>query len=112
MTEGLRNACSVAVGRWILPLNVDDQYLPEAGNRAEAFLAGTEDEFVLFDVVVRRASGRIKHVVRPWLGNSVLAWDLLGCFVAECGVAVQSRALEAVGGYDIEYRLAADYDLY
>src|SRR4051794_24006142 len=35
MTEGLRNACSVAGGRWILPLNIDDQYLPEAGSRVE-----------------------------------------------------------------------------
>lgn len=112
MTEGLRNACAAASGQWILPLNADDQYAPAVGARIEAALKNSAADIVFFDVALRRSSGKLKYIERPWLGASVWAWDILGCFIVECGVAIRKTALEQVGGYDESYRLAADYDLY
>lgn len=112
MTEGLRNACSMSMGEWILPLNVDDNYFPGGGARLEAYLKSTYASMVVWDTILMRHNGRAKFFERPWSAGLSWTWDLMGCFITECGVAMRRSDLLDLGGYDLRYRLAADYDLY
>lgn len=111
MTEGLNNAVRQSNGEWIMPLNIDDQYMPGIGPRIEAALESFDGDIAFFDVLVRK-QGRPKYFQRPWMGRYIWAWDFMGCFVVECGVAMRRSSIDRVDLYDTTYLLAADYDLY
>ena len=106
MYDAMNKGIAMATGEWVGILNADDWYEPDAlAQAAEAAELHPEAEFIHCDLTMWKGDRkRVQH------GNP--AGQIRGCrmTVHHPGSFVKKSVYGRIGGYDIRYRLAADYD--
>ena len=102
----MNKGIAMATGEWIGILNADDWYEPDAlAQVAEAVKLHPGAEFVHCDLTMWKGSGKyVQH------GNP--GGQIRGCrmTVHHPGSFVKKSVYDRIGGYDIRYKLAADFD--
>jgi glycosyltransferase involved in cell wall biosynthesis len=114
LTRSLNRALSLARAPLVARLDADDISLPERLNRQYAFLAA-HPEVGLLGTAAREVdeAGREAGVVRPPEDDRAIRRALIrrNPFV-HSSVMVRRTLVEQVGGYDVSFAVAQDYDLW
>jgi glycosyltransferase involved in cell wall biosynthesis len=108
VNKGFERACGKLLG-W---LNGDDEYVPEAVDRAVGrLLAHPELDAVYGSMTITDEEGAVRREYRP-ARYSWLRYLYLGDYVPTPTIIFRRRLLERVGLLDERYVDAADYDFY
>lgn len=102
MNKGLR----LARGRYVHFLNADDRYV--APDTLRQLLPKLDDNTVCYGAIIyQEADGRQRRLGSPF------SWDreLIESHVPQPTLFVPSQLYREVGGFDLGYRIAADYDM-
>ena len=104
--DALNKGLKRAKGEWIYVLGSDDKLLPEAINKL--MMAKDDDSIVLYgDAIAVFDSGKTRMIrTKP---TSFMRYNMITSHQA---MLVRKEAMQQMGGFDLNYRLCADFDLF
>ncbi len=109
ISDGFNRGLAQAKGALIGLLNADDWLEPDQIQAAVTALAESGADFVFGDLTYHDAAGRPLHVIKgdPGYASTI---DALMPALNHPTMLVRKTAYARVGGFDLRYRVAMDYD--
>lgn len=110
--DAMNKGIALANGDWVLVLGADDALEPGAlATVAEAAAANPGADLIYGDAYVQGSDGR-RHLQSSERGPRFASGLPLEMPVCHQACAFSARSYEQLGGFDLRYRIAADYDFY
>jgi glycosyltransferase involved in cell wall biosynthesis len=112
ITDAFNKGMRLATGEYILYLNCDDIFCDNRvlGDLYQFAMARNMPDWIIGRWYVRRLNGRI-DLIQPKFPFA--GWNLfLGPRICHQGVLLKRDVQEQMGGFDVGFRMAMDYDLW